>query len=1347
MKYIAMCRPLVGLGFGLCLWGMGSPVARAAQINFVEGVAVFEAEEYTNNIPRTNRIWEIQTSPSGFSGAGFMVVTNGPDANSNITANVATSSPELQYDLNMPGAGPYYVWIAAYCGSGTEDSVHLGVDGVVNGSQMTFALYNAWAWGGSARTITVASAGAHVFSLWMREDGTRIDRVAISTNAAFQPRAGNAWHIPDNIEPVIGLMRFPLAAIYSNTAVTVYCGNQFQGGTNAGNQVTGDSFLYYKHATGVVWTAVAMNFAAESGNNKYHTATIPAGFKAGDVVQYYFKIPYDNFLPTYLATSNGVGFATEYENRARTNPFSFTVLDPASQLYPSPDDWRNENIYFLMTDRFFDGDPSNNSADPFSGYDPANATRLHGGDLKGIEKKLDYIKALGATAIWITPIPQNTTNRAYHGYSAYDFYKLAPQLGSTNDFKGMTSAAHARGIKVVLDIVVNHQGRIIDSGDAGFPAYNSSGNYNLRWTDNAIQYPPPFNQFSSFHAYGDVNTYVDPNQILGDLRGLDDLKTESTYVRTNMAKIYSHWIQAADLDGFRIDTVKHVEMGFWQYFCPAIRAFAQTVGKTNFFHFGEVFDGADSKCGSYTGTQAGGPFALESVVDYPLYNKINSAIATASGNTKQIEDHYDALAANYDASSRDRLVTFLDNHDNPRFLSGGLANNDLNRLKLGLAFLYTSRGIPCLYYGTEQHFNGGNDPDNREDMFDGQFEQGPSLGDNFDMTKAGFLLVAQLNNFRRVYPALRTGTHVNRWNNPSGPGLFAYQRRLGTQEVMVVLNTAGSMQTLTNRSTLYAPGTVLVNLFNTNESIVVTAATSTPPISVGGTAYKMFIARSQWKPLDPVVTNQSPAHGVGGVNVLNPLVLRFSKPMDTTSVQAAFSVVPSVGGSFVWNAARTEMTFTPSGLGFTALSTNVVRLETNAVDAVDGRPFFAPFESFFVTAASSVTDQVPPSVNIVAPLMSSTLSGSILVSGSATDDVQLAKVEFRLDGGNWVSVSGTSSWSIALNTVNFLNGTHALSARASDSSGNLSTNASVSVRFFNAPTAYVQRIAPGSPSDVTNCDANIWVADRTYTLGGFGNYAFGSFGSPGGVAGMSGNVISGVCASGQALYQSERYGSASVSAFGYLFDCPEGVYEVTVLETETTFGAPNMRVFDLNIEGQQALSFFDIYAAVGGMNIPVDLVFTTEVTDAQLELQFVSQVENARTSGIQVRRIGEMDTDGDGIPNWWSLGYFDHATGQDGDQSQAGDDPDGDEFSNLLEYIAGTDPLDSASHLHVSEIALDHVAVPSVSGRQYDVESTTDDVWSVVVSNQPGTGALLVLPTTNEAPMQWYRARVRLAPQ
>ncbi len=155
-----------------------------------------------------------------------------------------------------------------------------------------------------------------------------------------------------------------------------------------------------------------------------------------------------------------------------------------------------------------------------------------------------------------------------------------------------------------------------------------------------------------FHTNGVIQDFGNTQEVvLGELEGLDDLATETTYVRTNLMNIYTNWVGLADFDAFRIDTVKHVDYGFWQYWCPQLHQFATSIGKSNLFMFGEAFDGSESLVGSYTGTEGGGPSKLDSMLDYPLYFTINPVFATASGNTQQIADHYNAIAANYDSNA------------------------------------------------------------------------------------------------------------------------------------------------------------------------------------------------------------------------------------------------------------------------------------------------------------------------------------------------------------------------------------------------------------------------------------------------------------------------------------------------------------------------------------------------------------------------------------------------------------------------------------------------------------------------------------------------------------------------
>ncbi|HEV2327683.1 MAG TPA: alpha-amylase family glycosyl hydrolase [Verrucomicrobiae bacterium] len=616
----------------------------------------------------------------------------------------------------------------------------------------------------------------------------------------------------------------------------------------------------------------------------------------------------------------------------------------------STDIWPRQSIYQIITDRFYDGDPSNDNAD--GNYDPAGhrGTSVHGGDFKGIEDKLDYIKSLGATAIWISPVVLNARGE-FHGYAGRDFYKVDPHWGTLADLRHLVRSAHARGILVIDDIVVNHGGNLVDSDDPGYPNFKyPPDGYHLRYHNSARQYPPPFNLSPKnpsltnlFHNNGWIQDFNDPTQLeLGELDGLDDFRTETPYVRAQMTKIYEYWIGQAGFDGFRIDTVKHVEMGFWQEWCPAIHAFAAAHGKPEFFMFGEVPHPSDAKVGSYTGIMGGGPFKLDSVLDYTLYFKINSIFARATAAPREIVKHYDAVAANYDSAPQNQLVTFLDNHDQPRFLS--VPGSTIARLKVALVFLYTSRGIPCLYYGTEQGFNGGKDPWDREDMFAGQFEWGPSIGDNFNMTHPLFRFVAMLNNFRRLYPALQIGTQSNLWSDANGPGLFAYTRQLGVQQAFVVFNTASDDRRLPACPINYPAGTRLVNLLDQSESITLTEGGETPPVGVTQTSAKIFIAESEVLPLDPVVTAISPGHDTKGITPAAPIVIHFNEPMDAVSVQRAFSTEPAIDGMISWSPTHDEMTFTPKHPGFSAQTIVTVRLGDTA-RAMTGKRFYAGFDA------------------------------------------------------------------------------------------------------------------------------------------------------------------------------------------------------------------------------------------------------------------------------------------------------------------------------------------------------------------------------------------------------------------
>jgi len=462
-----------------------------------------------------------------------------------------------------------------------------------------------------------------------------------------------------------------------------------------------------------------------------------------------------------------------------------------------------------------------------------------------------------------------------------------------------------------------------------------------------------------------------------------------------------------------------------------------------------------------------------------------------------------------------------------------------------------------------------------------------------------------------------------------------------------------------------------------------------------------------------VLVGNSPAHDATNVPVNAPIVLQFSKPMDTNSVQSAFNTTPAVGGAFAWSATHDTVTFTAGGAGLPPLTTVIVRV-TNAVDAVSGRPLFAPYQLQFHTS-SGTADVIPPTVSLLAPTNGTLVSGNMLITGTVADNIAVQKVEVELDSGAWVTAAGTTAWSFNLNSSNFLNGPHLLSVRATDTSGNISATNTVTVRFFNVPGNYVQRISGGNPANVTDCSGNLWLLDTAYT--------FGAFGYSGGTAGYLNNVISGVCSSAQSLYQREHY-STSSGGFYYEFDCPEGVYETTLLEAETYWSGPGKREFNVFIQGQQVLTNFDIYAAAGGMNIPISLVFTNAVTNSQLQILFTpGAADNARVSGVQVRKIADVFSDTDGIPDWWRLAYFGHALGSAGDLSRGSDDADGDGVSNLTEYRNGTSPLDPASYplLPPFNLQLASIAAGFV---QLSFSSATNWTYQLQHSTHLGPGSM-----------------------
>jgi glycosidase len=614
-------------------------------------------------------------------------------------------------------------------------------------------------------------------------------------------------------------------------------------------------------------------------------------------------------------------------------------------------DWRDQMIYQIVVDRFADGDPNNNLH-----VQPSIPGSYHGGDWQGIIDHLDYLQALGVTALWISPVVKNTESDAgfysYHGYWTQDFLRPNAHFGDVAKLRELVDDAHARGMLVILDVVTNHMGQLfyydingngqpddtISGGGAwstctqicnvpatasqcsadeqtycakgssylsqilewdpeydprgiqGWTSLGFNGPAIIRfpdWPDQNRTVPPRppdwfgwpadkpwFDDPSWFHRKGRVYTwwhesdyskeFVREQETTGDFPGgLKDLNTDNPDVQDALSDVFAYWIQVADFDGFRIDTVKHIDRpevdpdqrGFWGVFLDRMRKKAHDLGKQNFFIFGESFDGNDALDGAYTfpGHDAQGGFGrFDGVFYFSQYYEGIIPVFKKDAPTKNLECLYNARMGRNPTDSfcqnggypagptyynqpvampadggtglapQQTLVNFLDNHDVARFLfDDGTYTSPVteDNLKAALFYDYTWDGVPCLYYGTEQLFHGGVDPMNREDMFGGNPDAGFPA---FDTTNEAFTYVKALIQMRKDHEALRRGTVDIKWSTSQAgarrdEGIFAFERAAPNEKAMVVINaSAQASETCapTNEggacmATTFAAGTVL----------------------------------------------------------------------------------------------------------------------------------------------------------------------------------------------------------------------------------------------------------------------------------------------------------------------------------------------------------------------------------------------------------------------------------------------------------------------------------------------------------------------------------------------------------
>lgn len=470
---------------------------------------------------------------------------------------------------------------------------------------------------------------------------------------------------------------------------------------------------------------------------------------------------------------------------------------------PSPD-WRDQVIYFVMIDRFDNADTRND--DQHAGeFDPADARRYSGGDLRGVTRRLDYIRGLGATAVWITPpvAHQWWNARAnyggYHGYWADDFSKIDPHFGTLADYRALADGLHARGMYLVQDVVVNH---VADYFRYDVPTHDAAHGYvpvaDPRGRTAPMQ--PPFDlndprrardrAAGIYHWTPDIRDFADPVQEkTWQLAGLDDLNTENPAVRRALRASYGHWIRDVGVDAFRVDTAFYVPPAYFDDFlhaddpaAPGIMKVAASTGRNAFHVFGEGF-GIDRAYGDTQARRietyvrdASGRALMPGMINFPLYGTTLDVLARGRP-TAELADRIERMMRLHSAPHL--MPTFLDNHDVDRFLASG---SDA-ALRQGLLMLMTLPGIPTIYYGTEQGFTRP-----RAAMFARGVESGGA--DHFDGQSPGYRYLRRVTALRRANRVFSRGMPRLLASTPVGPGALVYRMDADGATAIVALNTA-----------------------------------------------------------------------------------------------------------------------------------------------------------------------------------------------------------------------------------------------------------------------------------------------------------------------------------------------------------------------------------------------------------------------------------------------------------------------------------------------------------------------------------------------------------------------------
>ena len=523
-------------------------------------------------------------------------------------------------------------------------------------------------------------------------------------------------------------------------------------------------------------------------------------------------------------------------------------------FFPSPAHWEDEVIYFLMVDRFSDGkenlyrdnqgdsvttgatppfDPSANGNAVRSEQDAARwrdaGTRFVGGNIAGIESKLGYLKRLGVTAVWLSPIfKQVTVDNTYHGYGIQHFLDVDPHFGTREDLRRLVRTAHTLGIRVILDIILNHSGDVFRY-EADNPSWNGQkfaargfrdgqgaptlpfapvdlAAHPEAFPESAI-WPAEFQDVDTFSREGHINNFDffpefadgdfftlkdlhhGERRIVNGVDQIDDYLISPALLR--LCEVYKFWIAFADIDGFRLDTVKHMDPGAARFFAGVIHEFAEAIGKDDFYIIGEITGGREF---AFDRLEVTGLDAALGISDERT--KMTGLVKGETDPAEYFDLFRNSLLVRKDSHVwfRDKVVTSVDDHDHVdqgsqkhRFCAGGFETLALPVMALNA----TTLGIPCIYYGTEQIFDGegggdGSDRYIREAMFGGEFGAFRSRGRHFfSEDQPVYRQLAEIHKLRRDQLTLRRGRQFLR--QISGDGVnFGFPEKMNGRILSIV---------------------------------------------------------------------------------------------------------------------------------------------------------------------------------------------------------------------------------------------------------------------------------------------------------------------------------------------------------------------------------------------------------------------------------------------------------------------------------------------------------------------------------------------------------------------------------